>query len=671
MCFPVGFVLAACLAVPSFARWQEPPPQESPSSQDELDRKLEELKRANEEFNRTAAATSRKLEATLAELGGGPPWPSHEPEFTTPEAWREAVLAAPRVDRAQVLAELRDVRLDVALTVQVPDVCPRYDVYLEIVEAVHATGRRTERDSGAILRVDLQLVSTDFDFTQAGHGRVPFHLFRCNAGLVLPARVLRADGPRHTRLTIGSVEELWIAPGPLTREMLVGAIDRTIGGVLSGASDVQYPEPKALAWTNWLGDAEQTVRREGQFRASRRAEDDLQREPGAKLDPDLAAIGAFGAVGGAFQTTTRTRDVDAVEALAPARRWIDVLGAHGLALDALDAPRIAHDARIEATESILGAPIAHVGRWRITVGELDALAVLGDRYVRIGGTTFEDVEFFLGLPTAMERFASDAATKLERRALEALGRAGPPPLPQHPNADAVDAFLATRQRLEVPTAERRAIANRIAHGLANAAGIPDSVKREWLMDVNGTRMLYLPYVGGARQGSGVPRGVRDAVDRAIDDLVRADPLGFYAFDQPWNHDGDRRVVLPAEYAEYFARSRPAGPGALCSVRVVSASEFAWQRLGTLDFAERAPLAAEVDGLREPLKDARVLLCEYIAADGNMNLVHPRGFWYRTAPANWTTLSAKLSSDNPLRHIGPAHRMAPDYLADADRALDGR
>jgi len=652
-----SWTLAVAAVVAPLARAQEEPPD---AGQDDLDKKFEDFQRKNEEFQRRAAATSRKLEATLADFGYLDPWPPPPPEPASAAAWRDELLAAPRIELSQVLAQLDELRLDSHWTVQVADVCPRLDLLVELVEAVHAAGKRTGPDGAAELNVTIELAQTDLDLQASGRTREDFYLLRVACGVVLPARVLRGEQLAHGRIEVGRVEEVAIAPGRLSREELVARLDRCVTKLLSGDVDPLASAPSGNAWAKWLAQPEFAEARWTQFRESQRIDD--------ALDAQLASIDAFGAITGAYSFAHPTDETRALTSRSLAAPWIERLSAFGVVSNVSDAPVLRHDLRIEATDKLPNLELAMVCDSRVSLVESDALVWLRDGWARVGGATYRKHTMAFAAPGAVAHFVGEALDKSFQRGLDALGRGGPAPLGIHPDADAVDRYLVARQRVVVPEAERRAIANRIAHALAKAPGIPVDLRREWFVDANGARTCVLSYVGGARSGSRIPRTTQDAVRRMIDDLTREDPLGLFAFNDPFSHNGDPRVVLPDTFAEYFTRPRPSGPGALRGVQVLDAKEHARRVLMRLDRKESNPLYAELDALGDALAGCQVLYSEYIPPDGKMNLSYPRAFWFRAAPRGWEEASKALSPRHPLRRIGPPLPLPPDTLAEAERLL---
>jgi hypothetical protein len=224
----------------------------------------------------------------------------------------------------------------------------------------------------------------------------------------------------------------------------------------------------------------------------------------------------------------------------------------------------------------------------------------------------------------------------------------------------------------VPDAALAEISHRIAFAFGAAPDIPESVRREFITEDQGNRTYDLARIGTMRQGSRTPQSLKAALSRVINDLTIADPIGFAAFYDIWNHDrGYRRPELPADFAQRFSRPRPSGAGALSGEKIVPAIEIAYRRLDSLDFKVKTALRVKLAEFDAELRAIRLLACDYIPANGKMNYVETRTFLYETEPKGWAALVARLPAEVNFGNIGPASRGGPDTMAEADKRIAGR
>ncbi len=670
-------IALAPLAIPAPAPQDAgSPPAEDPApiDEEELQRLMEENRRRLEEGRRQIEEAKHGLaamrdatlemalraEAELARLGSSKPWPPEDPAFGSAAAWREAVLGAEALAPAGLLGRVERVRLSVSRTPQVSALFPDdTDLLIEVARAVFAAGKRTHPDAPVALELALSLSQMNLPPSDGGAPE-ELHLLACTASLVVPARALREGAIQHASLTVGRFPAFDVGPGFLGPAELSAAIDAAVRGLFEALAGAQDAPAAPSRWSALVADAARADALLAAFAASRREEAEL----GAGL-ADAAAAGELRvAVSGAEGAPAgEAPGGDELQAL-----WTERLPARGLALGAAGAPALRHELRYASGAGLRGAPWLALVSSRVSVREEDCLAVLDGALLRLCGDTLSAERLAFVLPGGVRDEVLALVERSLADVLDGFGRLGPPPLPPHPDADAVARTLRSKARLPLADEVVLALANRIAHGL-EAPGIPAGMRREWIVENGGERWYQLVWAGQARGARSVPASVREAIDRAIDGMLRDDPLAFWAFDDLWSAGIGYRVELPPDYAAvYLTARRPSGPGALRSVQVLDAAEWARRTMLRLDLdAQRAPFQ-RLGELRETLRGARVLACEYIPPGGEMNLTYARAFWHGAAPAGWSAVQGTLPPGIGLDRLGPPQERAPSTLAAADGVL---
>lgn len=631
-----------------------------PLSDEEWDRQLEELERQNKELDDATERALRSLEVSALQLGSSEPWPPVDPEHADPEGFRAAVLAAPRLPAAALLERAPEVSVDLSWSTNVSELLDERELLLELVGAVREAGRATSPKAIPRLDVKLWLDPVRFDFGDMGRGVESFYVVTCEALFVLPARVLRGERVHHTRVQAGMALQQTLRPGAPERtvvaEVLRAAIAQLFASMAAETEATVRAAGEPDVWSLWLADAALAGERQAAFTAAFR--DEPQLAPGFQDLPGLRWTGAR-YHGAERQDETRSLSGDELAA-----SWRGLLAERRVPVDLPAGPDLLHDVILVFGP---GSNFAYdVGLTsRVALRDRDCLAVLGGGLVRIDGETYSDSEILYSVETAVVHVLERALKQSREDFFAALG---PRPMPPHPDGPAVAAFLRTCERLPVPEDTLAALSDRIARTLAEAPGIPAGLRAEWILENDGQRIYYLPYVGGARSGSRIPGSVQRAVEQAIDELERSDPLAFWAFEHPFSSARNYPVALPEGYADYFTRVRPSGPGALRQVQVLEAREYARRRILYLDDAAKEGAWAKLSELEATLKSARVLACDYIPPDGDMNLTYQRAFWYGLVPPSWDVLRGSLPDEFPLKSVGDPRRVAPDTLAEADAAL---
>lgn len=615
---------------------------------------------------------SRQVDALGAVVGSPAPWRAPDPAFASPAAWRDAVLRAPRLTPAQVLAEAPRLRLGLRWAGFMKELYGRStEAFVDIVRALEAQGHRSDPSGAVGLDIGLGGGSVTHRTRRGDReiGAVTYPTILVDARLVLPVRVLRAGKPQAALAVIARASVVRAVAPPLTREAVAAALREAVAGVYARAAAASGAAPAGDdAWAGWLSAAGPLEPRQAAFLASY--------DPrGARTDAALAGIPGFRALTARFENLHLARG--AWFSLSDAdlqRNWTQRLNAAGFDVRLPGGPELRHE--IELT-SFRGPGANEEGvTWtsHATIRDDDCLALLGGRFVRVAGETHvEDTSYGFETPN---RAAGDLRRTVPRIIDQLVQRLGPAGAREgqvrHPDADAVAAYLRSRQLVPVPDAALAEISHRIALAFANAPGIPASYRNDFIVQHQGQRYFDLGRVGPVRQGTRTSRALKDALDRLIGDLTLADPLGLFAFDDIWNPArGYRPPELPAGFVQRLGGPRPSGAGALCAERVVPALDIAYRRVNTVDLKRQAELRARLREFEAELRDVRLLACDYLPADGRMNLVEPRHFLYQTEPKGWPALVARLPAELRFAQIGPALPAGPATLAEAEAKLAPR
>lgn len=626
-----AFTALACLAAPILAQ-----------SEDETT--LDDLLRDAEEIGRQLDEQRLEFETTSALIGGSEPWPRPEPELTA-EAWKEAVTNAPPVPIGRILEASETVRLSVSAT---PNIRETLDgnrgILGAVVRAAVGAGVHTDPDSELELRVELLLGETTYTFSSGGSETV--HYLQTHHELLLPARVLRGDAVAHVPLVmvLSTPTRFWSRAPSATD--LTGAITASVGELLGYVGGVTTaPAAAATPWIEWIGDDADARRREWQ---------DSFVEKRRDLD-------------GALELVTGVRRIEPWdEAWRP--EWERALNSSGFRSGVGEAPDLRGELFFTSYSSNSRLDGGGVLTARSRLFERDAIAWIDGRYFRVAGSSIVQVS-----PT---RFASSndlgsATNEVQRSAMDefmrALGhggnRAGQVP---HDWAPLVATFLRKRPRTELPDEFIDDLANRVAFAIAGAEGIPHEWKEKWIERRVTPHYFNLPRVGDARRAELVPRSVQEATRQMIDALVFADPLAFFAFDEPWSYNAYGSYQVPERFVELLESPRPSGAGALERVWVDGADSAAWDLADS--YGQKAAYKLAQAGLREVFGDHRILVCYYCPADGNRAFSTLRYFWYEDAPEGWKDVLATLAPEIRMDRIGPPTELPPKYLQEADERI---
>ena len=613
---------------------------------------------------------SRQLDALGAAVGSPTPWRAVDPATASPAAWRDAVLRAPRLTAAQVLAQNERPRLGLRWTDPIKELYGKKntEAYRDIVVALEAQGRRTDADGRLALELSLGTSTGSVRTTQGGReiDKRSVALLNADARLLLPVRVLRGDRPQAAVAVLAHAAVFRFASPSLSRELVAAAINEAVAKLYARIAEMSAASaPVADQWALWLADAGSVDARHEMFRASF-----PQRERTA--DAGLAHLTGFRAVTPRLIGTQAHLGVAWLVTEAELQQsWTRRLNAAGFEERLARGPELRHDLTLARYPS--PTERADVIAWssRAAVYDDDCLATVGGRFVRVAGDTHvEDTQIGYNVPAnaigGVRRVVESTVDLLVKQLGQGGAREGQA---RHTHADAVADFLRTRQLVPVPDAAMASISNRIAQVLSNAPGIPESARRDFIYELQGKRVFDLARVGTMRQGTLTPRPLKEAINRAIDELTLVDPIGFAAFYDIWNHDrGYRRPELPADFAKRLERPRPSGAGALCGEKIVPAIEVAYRRLDSVDFKVKSALRVKLAEFDAELRAIKLVACDYIPANGKMNYVETRHFLYQTEPKGWAALVARLPAEVHFGNIGPAVRGGPDTMTEADKRI---
>ncbi len=642
---------------------QDGPPQKETvkdPGQEKLDRQVEDLNREHEKFLEQSAKTMRALEASLINLGSLEPWPAVDPVFDDSAAWRQALLAAPELSGAELLSRFDELSVSYRWLDAVVEVLPLENYLDTIIQAVHAAGKRTHPASVARLKVELHLLPVHMNMSAAGLVDEVYHIIYCDSQLVVPARVLRGEDLHYAQVAVEFSAYMQVGPGVAQRPALEQAVSGSIAGLFQKlANKPQEAATGAGPWANWLADTQVQEQRLRVFRESYCDE--------RELAAGLTKLAGLGSITTRFVGTENHVETQAFQASDLRAGWEDRFRLWEVPVGLAEGPQLVQHVLVG---SVPGANDRRVGGLfsRVALRERDCLVVLGGTFARVSGETYSANKAGIAVEKAMQQGLDAALEDTHSRLLEAIGRFGKAPLPPHPDAAAVAAYLRPKARLAVPEKALMDLSNRIAHRFASEPGIPSDMRANWFHGQGAERVFVLSAAGNARSGTSVYRSAREAIDRVIDGLTLEDPLALWAFEQPWSTNYDYPVSLPEEYGKYFTRTRPSGKGALRQVQVMVARELANRLMNRMDRDAIPALRSKLSELEPRLAQHKILVCEYIPEDGSLSYTLPHYFWYRAAPGGWNEIAAGLSEDFPLKRVGFQRATAPDYLKDVNAPI---
>lgn len=237
------------------------------------------------------------------------------------------------------------------------------------------------------------------------------------------------------------------------------------------------------------------------------------------------------------------------------------------------------------------------------------------------------------------------------------------PHPQHKlhkDTPAVINYLRPLARTQVPEEVLIEVADLIARTIAAEPNISAQRRRLWIDTRSGKPVYELDQVGGARWAGRVPWQVKAALKRAIQRIQYQDPIGLYAFNNPFSYDRNRNK-LSKNYPKRFRDRKPANSGAITGEWVLNGADglfFISQLYQGKPFS--------IEKHRDVLKKYQLLAASYSQDSGRMVSYH--FFWFDKAPPNWNTVLKDLPQGQGLEKIGPPVAQAPDTLTKASSMI---
>ncbi len=232
----------------------------------------------------------------------------------------------------------------------------------------------------------------------------------------------------------------------------------------------------------------------------------------------------------------------------------------------------------------------------------------------------------------------------------------------HIDTPAVMNYLNPLARTRVPRSVLIKVADNIARTLAAEPGIPEPYRRSWIDTRSGKPVYRLNQVGNARWAGQVPASVQKAVRKAIDRISYQDPIGLFAFDNPFSYNRDRKTLSP-HYPKRFSTRMPASTGAITGEWLISGAD------GLFDISrlyQGKPFSIEKH--RRILEKYQILAASYSRNQGRAVSYHY--FWFEKAPPGWKEILKDLPQGQGLEKIGPPVSMAPDHINKAASMIYG-
>ncbi len=597
------------------------------------------------------------IDALGLATGSSDPWPPLDPEFASADAFAAAVRAAPRVTASDVLAKSGEVGVDLSWTPAARDLLGTSSegVWLDIVQALKQVDVSADASADVVLELVLNLQTAEVSRSLGGRsqGSEPVLYLGTSARLVVPARVPRGAELYHASCALASHAELRARAEAPTRALLVEALHTTVAGLFARVRAGGGFVSEGATLDRWLERAGAAGALTA-FAESRRGS--------RELDAGLGAVAGFGSLRASFLGADSIPALFFLDRDGLQSHWRERLRGAGFAVELAEGPQLVNDVLLALSSET--SQTDYISAWfsRVALVDPEGLAVVEGELVRVAGETWTAQHVSGGIPSTTLRELQGDTAGVVNLFLQSLGQGGERAgQALHAEAAAAAAYLRTRLLTELPEPAVLGVANRIALALS-------PLDPEWLIEIQGERQLYLPYVGRERARNA-------ALDQTIDELTRADPLGLYAFDNLWNFDPTPeryRPVLPAGYARRFEGPRPSGNGALCGERVRPFSDYLTSRLQLVDdFQRRGEIQQGLRELEQALQGTRVLCCEYLPKDGSMSYVETRAFWYEALPKGWSDLLQRFPPELHLEQLGPALAAGPDHLDQADAHIAAR
>ncbi|MCP4338772.1 MAG: hypothetical protein GY799_07760 [Desulfobulbaceae bacterium] len=228
------------------------------------------------------------------------------------------------------------------------------------------------------------------------------------------------------------------------------------------------------------------------------------------------------------------------------------------------------------------------------------------------------------------------------------------------NTQAVMNYLRPLARTQVPENVLIEVADLIARTIAAEPAISARRQKTWINKRSGKPVYELDQVGESRWAGQVPWQVQEALKRAIHRIQYQDPIGLYAFSNPFSYDRNRNK-LSKNFPKRFKDRKPANSGAITGEWVLSGADglFFISQLN-----QGKPFSIEKH--RDVLKKYQLLAASYSQDSGRTVSYH--FFWFDKAPPNWNTILKDLPQGQGLEKIGPPVAQAPDTLTEASSMI---
>ena len=588
--------------------------------------------------------------------------PKRVDPILAPDSWPKAITGAAPMSAGDILESVTSVRLQNLQTPAAQELLKSSGhPWRPLLEAIHRRGKSASPRTDVLIRFTLNLQTAEFNATSSTEGQ-EVYMLDCLAELSLPARVVRGAGVDYVDITLARGQTFHVAPGEPTAEEVAIAVDATIGELFRAAESAPARSSASVdSWVTWMGDSDAHELRLAAFRDSFAETDD-------DLASGIAGIGTLRDLWSGFRALDASMGAGQREPSDTLTRdWRQRMEAAGIRL----APSSPHQMTNEIwTRKIQAGPRLDAVGWSsyVAVTEPDGLAVLDRKFVRVQGHCYRDAgaRGFFRTTDRERAVAARVHGQIDRFTSAAIGgeqaRAG-----LHPNTPAVVAYLKTRQFFELPEPFLDEIGHRIATRLSAIEGVPSELRAQWLIERDGAPYFDLWRVGNHRTAELVPGHVQQAINRAIDDLERSDPMGIYAFDSVfWDGGRGPRPVFPEGYAEYLSGPRPSGTGALRRAHVSDLYHMS-TRLIPEDISKekRAELMIWSYENRELLAAQKILVGEYVPSGAALMSID-RHFLYGNSVADWEALKGKLPDGVLTEWLLPHAEQAPYQLKDAHR-----
>jgi len=608
-----------------------------------------------------------RLAIQSTQLGSSEPWPPSDFEGTAQELWTAVEQAQP-ISIADLTKGLERVAVRLSRTTSLVPVLGGDKGWLEvIVPAIYGEGLIADPRADVEMRYLIQLGGGTVTTTRGGQpaGQYGAYSLRTEVSLALPARILRGASIHHADVELGHITAITALPEVPSPPFLKQHLEAVTGQLLA---KVRADTRKPVGTNPWIAQASNGEELETWAKKFRASYTDRR----ANLDAGLFELGGFSEVQAkATYAGNIPKMDDILQKGALNARWTHFLGEAGIPFGIQGTPSLRHDWILSRHTN--GGPLqgAIACASRTALQDNECLAMLDGRYLRYSGASWVDRSQtkmvlkgneYEGLWQNLNQTMRNVIVRTQTGQSGAL-------LAPHKDTAAIFDALQRVKRTNVPDTVTRQLANRIARILDGETVIPDRIRNNWVMQVDGKPWYNLAAVGEARRAGLIPANVQEAVRRAINRVQYEDPIALFGFDQPFLHsrDGDY-VILPEEYSQRFAYPRPSGAGSLYSEQVLD-GWGAVTKLARYYSDDRRAALAKIQEHRPQLAASQALMVSYHDPSAGPDAAGSiYFFWYRKAPKGWKQLLPTLPKGQGLHRIGPACELAPDYIGEAKQLL---